>query len=231
VSREAEVDCERSPDEEGTKGGDHGAGGEGEGPEDDSGDTEDPEGQACENSLNGGDGEASESGGEDGIADAVKEFVGLFVAKRQECAEGGERERTVAEKEEEQEEHDDELGDEPDRMADEAGEVASDIGCGAAGGVVEVDGAREVLDACRERRMVSDEAADLVLVGSVAEGVYKSECLFAELLGEEICGYDDGEDDEDERDGGAGGLILDFGGEPVVGSPRDDCQYDGSKDG
>ena len=44
VASEAEVDCHRSPDQEGAEGGDHGAGGEGEGPEDDAGNSEYPEG-------------------------------------------------------------------------------------------------------------------------------------------------------------------------------------------
>ena len=58
-----------------------------------------------------------------------------------------------------------------------------------------------------------------------------SECLFAEFLREEERGNDDGEDDGDERDGGAEGWISDFGGEPVVGALRDHGEDDGSDDG
>ena len=48
--------------------------GEGEGPEDDAGNSEDPEGQAGEEALNGGDGESTEGGGEDGVADPCEEL-------------------------------------------------------------------------------------------------------------------------------------------------------------
>ncbi len=73
-----------------------------------------------------------------------------------------------------------------DRVPDEAGEVAPEIGGSAAGRVVEVDGTGEGLDACGKRGMVGDKVADLVLMSSVAEGVYKAKCLFAEFLGEKI---------------------------------------------
>ena len=77
VAAKAEVDRDGSPDEEGAEGGDHGADGEGEGPEDDAGNTQDPEGEASEHALYGGDGEAAKRGGEDGIADSVEEFGAL----------------------------------------------------------------------------------------------------------------------------------------------------------
>ena len=77
---EAEVGCDRSPDEEGAERGDHGEGGEGGGPEEDAGDAEHPEGEAGENSLYESDGEAAEEGGVDRIVDAIEEFRGLVFA-------------------------------------------------------------------------------------------------------------------------------------------------------
>ena len=89
VAGQAEVDRDGSPDEEGAKSWDHGAGCEGEGPEDDAGNSEDPEGEASEQALYGGDGEAAKRGGEDGIADSVKEFGALVFVEGKECAKGG----------------------------------------------------------------------------------------------------------------------------------------------
>ena len=116
---EAEVDGDWSPDEEGTEGGDHREGHEGEGPEDDAGDSEDPEGEAGEEALNGSDCQATEGGGQDGVADAFYEFVGLVFAEGQESAQACEGDGAVAKEEEEQEEHDDELGDDADGVAEE----------------------------------------------------------------------------------------------------------------
>ena len=84
VTGEAEVDRHRSPDEEGAEGGDHGAGGEGEGPEDDTGNSEDPEGEAGEDALDGGDGETAEGCSEDGVAYSVEEFRTLVFVEGEE---------------------------------------------------------------------------------------------------------------------------------------------------
>ena len=231
VAGEAEVDCDGSPDEEGAEGGDHGAGREREGPEEDAGDPEDREGEAGEDALNGSDGEAAERCGEDGVADSVEEFGGLVFVEGKERAQRGEGESAVAEEEEEEEEHDDELGNDADRVAEEAGEVSSDVGGGAAGGVVDVDGGRELFDARGERGAVGDETGDFFLVGAVAEGVDGAERLLAELLGEEEGGDDEGEDDNDECDRGAEGAVFDLCGQPVVRALGDDGEDDGSDDG
>ncbi len=102
-------------------------------------------------------------------------------------------------------------------MADEAGEIASNIGCCAAGGVVEVDGTDEGFNAFGKYGTVGDEVADFVLMSSVAEGIDGGERLFAQFLREEEGRNDDCEDDDDERYGGAEGWAFDFGAEPVVG--------------
>jgi hypothetical protein len=231
VAGEAEVDCYWSPDEEGAEGGDHGAGGEGEGPENDAWNSEDPEGKAGEDALYGGDGEAAERCGEDGVAYSVEEFSALVFLEGKECAKGGESESAVAEEEEEEEEHDHELGDDADRVAEETGEISSEVSGDAAGSVVDVDGAGEVLDAIGERGTVGDETGDLFLMGAVAEGVDCVERLFAQLLGEEERGDDDGENDEDESDGGAEGAVCNSGGQPVIGALGDDREDDGRDDG
>ena len=84
MAGEAEVDRYRSPDEEGAEGGDHGAGGEGEGPEDDARNSEDPEGEAGEDALYGGHGEAAERCGEDRVADPGEEFRALVFVEGKE---------------------------------------------------------------------------------------------------------------------------------------------------
>ena len=81
VAVEAEVDGDRSPDEEGTKRWDHSEGHESEGPKDDAGNSKNPEGQASEEALNGSDCQATEGGGEDGVSDAFQELVGLVFAE------------------------------------------------------------------------------------------------------------------------------------------------------
>ena len=231
VAVEAEVDGDRTPDEEGAEGWDHGAGGERGSPEDDTGNSEDPEGESGEDALNAGDGEAAERGGEDGFANSLDELVGLVVGKGKESTQRGDGDGAVAEEEEEDEEHDDELRDHADGVAEQAGNVASEIGCGAASGVVDVDGAGEGFDARGEFRAVGDEAGDLVLVVSGAEGPDKGECLFADLLREEECRDDDRERDEDQGERGAEGRIFYFCREPVVGVPGDDGENNGSDDG
>jgi hypothetical protein len=231
VAVEAEVDRDGSPDEEGAEGGDHGAGGEGEGPENDAGNSEDPEGKAGEDSLYGGDGEAAERGGQNGVADSVEEFRALVFVEGKERTEGGDGECAVAEEEEEEEEHDDELGNDADGVAEEAGEISSDVTGGAAGDVVDVDGAGEVFDAGGESGTIGNEAADPVLMGAVAEGVDGGECLFAEFLREEECGDDDREDDQNKGDCGAEGAVFDLRGQPVIGALGDDGEDDGTDDG
>jgi hypothetical protein len=231
MAAKAKVDRDGSPDEEGAEGGDHGADGEGEGPEDDAGNSEDPEGEAGKDALYGGDGEAAKRGGENRIADSIEEFGALVFVEGKKCAKGGESEGTVAEEEEEEEEHDYELGEDANGVAEEAGEVSSQVSCGAAGGVVDVDGAGEVLDAIGERGTVGDEVGDLFLMSAVTEGVDCIERLFAELLGEEECGDDNGEDDEDESNGGAERAVFNLGGHPVVRALGDDREDDGADDG
>src|SRR5438270_155442 len=192
------------------EGGDHGAGGEGEGPEEDSGNTEDPEGEAGEDALYGGDGEAAERGCENGVADSGEELGTLVFVEGEDRAKGGEGECAVAEEEEEQEEHNDELGDDAERVGQDSGEVSSDVSSGAAGDVVDVDRGGEVFDARGESGTVGDEAGDLFLMGAVAECVDGAERLFADLLSEEEHGNDDSEEDEEEGDGGAEGAVLEF---------------------
>ena len=226
MSSEAEIDCYWSPDEVGAEGGDHGAGGEGEGPEDDAGNSKDPEGEAGEDALHGGDGEAAERCGEDGVAGSVEEFCDLVFAEGKERAKGDECESAVAEEEEQEEEHDDELGDDADGVAEKAGEIASEISGDAAKDVVDVDGVGEVLDAGGETGTIGDEVIDLLLMGSAAEGVDGAEGLFADFLREEEGGDDDREGDDDECDGGAEGAVFDLCGEPVVGALRDDGEDD-----
>ena len=231
VPGETEVDGDRTPDEKGAKGGDHGAGGEGEGPENDAGHSEDPKGEAGEDALDGGDGETAESCGEDGLAGAFEELAGLVVTQGKDGAQGFEGELAVAEQEEEQEEHDDELGDDADGVSEESGYVASDIGGGAAGCVVDVDGTGEAFDAGGEFGAVGDEAGDFFLVGTSAEGVDGGEGLLADLLCEEKRGNDDGEGNKNERDRSAERATFDLCSEPVVRMPGDDSEDDGSGDG
>jgi len=111
VSGEAEVESDGSPDEDGSKGRDEGHDGGDEGPEDGFGYAESPVGEAGEDALDGGDDEASEGGGVDGVVEAMEEFGGFVIAEGQEGAQEVEGLGTVAEEEEEDEEHDDELRD------------------------------------------------------------------------------------------------------------------------
>ena len=69
--------------------------------------------------------------------------------------------------------------------------------------------------------MAGDVVGDFLLVGVVAEGYDCGYGLLAKFLSEEEAGDDDGEDDKDECDGGAGVGVADFGGEPVVGALGD----------
>ena len=147
VAVEAEVDGDGSPDEEGTEGWDHGEGHQREGPEDDTGNSEGPEGKAGEEALNSGDGESAEGGCEDGVADTFKELVGFVFAQGKKSVQRGDGEGAVAKEEEEQKEHDDELGDEADGVAEERAEFSSEEAAGGAGCVVDVDGVREGFEA------------------------------------------------------------------------------------
>jgi len=60
--------------------------------------------------------------------------------------------------------------------------------------------------------MIADVVGDEVLGVGIAEGDDGAESLLAELLREEEAGNDNGKDDEDEADNGAGGAVADVGG-------------------
>ena len=139
MSGDAEVEGDGRPYEDGSEGGDEGHDGGGEGPEYGSGNAERPVGEAGEDALNGGDDEAAEGGGVDGVVEAVEEFGGFVFAEGQERAQEGEGLCAVAKEEEEDEEHDDELCEGVDGAAEEAAEMLSEVGCGDAGSVVGVD--------------------------------------------------------------------------------------------
>ena len=163
VAVKAEVDGDGSPDEEGTEGGDHGEGGEGKGPEDNSGDIQGPEGEAGEDALYKRDGESAEKGGIDGVVDALEKLSRLVFAEGDDGAQSCEGELTVAKKEEEEEEHDHHLGDEVDGVAEDDRGFAAYVSCSGAGGVVDVDGGREDFDAVGECGMVANVVAEEVL--------------------------------------------------------------------
>ena len=228
---EAEIGGDGSPDEKGSEGGDHGEGGEGGGPEEDAWDAENPEGETSENSLHECDGEATEEGGVDGVVYSVEEFGGLVFAEGDEGAEANECGLAVAKEEEEEEEHDDKLGDEVDGVGEDHCGFSAHIGCGGAGGSVDVDGGGEGFDAVGEGGMVADVVGDEILRVGVAKRDDGFEGVFTEFLREKEAGDDDGENDEDEGDGGAESAVGNAGGEPVVGDFGDDGEDNGSDDG
>ena len=210
VAVEAEVDGDYSPDKDCADGGDQGEDCGGEGPEDDAGNSEDPIGEAGEDALNGGDGEAAERGGFDGVVDAGKKFGGFVVSEGQEGSGEGEGQVAVAEEEEEDEEQKDELGDDDDGVSENLEEMASDEGGGVFDGVVDVDGVGDGLDAGGEVGVTGEEGEEALVTCIMAEGVDCVDRLIDDLLREQDAGENDRDDHDEEGDNGAEVAVPDL---------------------